>query len=123
MFALKKFITPFLLPPGIFVLILVGYGFWCCRRRRYGAGLVTLLLGAFLWLSATVPVGSLLMRGLEGSLTIPRPLRGDVIILLGGGINGRRCIVRQRPCMSTWGCSGTGCPGSIAGIRCMVPAI
>ncbi len=88
MFALKKLIAPFLLPPGIFVFILVGYGFWCCRRRRYGAGLVTLLLGAFLWLLATAPVGSLLMRGLEGRLTIPRPLRGDVIILLGGGING-----------------------------------
>ena len=88
MFALKKFITPFLLPPGIVVLILVGYGVRCCRRRRYGTGCMILLPGVVLWLLATVPVSSMLMRGLEERVAIPRPLRGDVIILLGGGING-----------------------------------
>ena len=88
MFALKKILTPFLLPPGIFVLFLSGYACWCYRRRRYGACLVNLLLATFLWLLASGPVCKLLMGGLERSMTIPQPLRGDVIILLGGGVDG-----------------------------------
>lgn len=88
MFALKKILTPFLLPPGIFVLILFGYGCWCGRRRRYGAALINLLLALSLWLLSTGPVCALLMGGLERGLTIPHPLQGDVIILLGGGVEG-----------------------------------
>ncbi len=88
MFALKKILTPFLLPPGIFVLFLAGYGCWCYRRRRYGSALLHLLLATSLWLLATGPVCTLLMGGLERGLVIPKPLQGDVIILLGGGVDG-----------------------------------
>lgn len=87
MFALKKLVAPFLLPPGIFVIMLLLLGIWCWRRRQRGAAFLAVLLGAALWAVSANPVSQLLNRGLEKGLGIPDSLNGDVIILLGGGIN------------------------------------
>lgn len=85
MFMLKKMITPFLLPPGIFIFILLVSGLWLLKKS-WKVGLVNIVLGFFLWFISISPVGDALMRGLEADLTIPENPRGDVIILLGGGI-------------------------------------
>jgi uncharacterized SAM-binding protein YcdF (DUF218 family) len=84
MFAFKKLITPFLLPPGIFIAILIVSGLFFLRKSRK-AGVLCIVVGAALWLLSANPVSDALMRGLEAGLTIPANPRGDVIILLGGG--------------------------------------
>lgn len=87
MFTLKKIITPFFLPPGIFVVLLCVSGIWLVRRKCGKAGLLNLMLALLLWLCSSGPVANGLMAGLERGQEIPASLTGDVIILLGGGIH------------------------------------
>ena len=87
MFFVKKLVSPFLLPPGIFIVLLLGLATLLWRKRRRGTALLNFLLGILLWSVASAPVADRLLQGLEKGLTIPRPLQGDVIVLLGGGIN------------------------------------
>jgi uncharacterized SAM-binding protein YcdF (DUF218 family) len=87
LFTLKKLISLILLPPGIFVAILIASGFHFWRKRKGAPALVVILMGLALWVMSSPPVAGTLMRSLEKGLSIPKPLRGDVIILLGGGIN------------------------------------
>src|SRR5512139_2178606 len=85
MFVFKKAITPFLLPPGLFIVILILWGFWLFKKS-WKAGLVNIMIGIFLWCASISPVSDVLMRGLETGLTMPKNPSGDVIILLGGGV-------------------------------------
>lgn len=85
MFAIKKAITPFILPPGLFIALLIFLGLWALRRKNWMAALSTLGVGLGLWLAATLPVANMLMRPLEADLIIPAYANADVIILLGGG--------------------------------------
>ncbi len=87
MFALKKIIASCLLPPGSFIVILLASTLWFWHRRRRGVALYCLSLGLTIWAFATVPISQRLSLGLEKGLAIPRPLQGDVIILLGGGVH------------------------------------
>ena len=89
LFALKKFITPFIIPPGIIVVLLFLTGIWLCLRKTLRGGLACMSLAIMLWLLATAPVAELLVRPLERGFSIPRSPRGDVIVLLGGGIHDR----------------------------------
>lgn len=86
MFMLKKIVTPFVLPPGIFILFLVVLGITMTFSRRWRIGLMNLALGLALWALASAPVANSLMRGLEAEFSIPSDPAGDVIILLGSGI-------------------------------------
>ena len=88
MFLFKKVVSAFLLPPGCFVVVLVGGGFWFIFRKQRACGIFAVAVGILLWCASIVPVSNYLMRGLESGMTIPRVLQGDVIILLGGGANG-----------------------------------
>ena len=85
LFILKKFITPFLLPPGIFVVLLFLSGIWLCTKKTVRGGFFNMMLAILLWLLSTTPVASLLMQPLEQGAGIPRTLQGDVVVLLGGG--------------------------------------
>lgn len=84
MFIFKKLITPFLLPPGIFIAILTVSGLFFLRKSRR-AGCLCIVVGVAIWLSSISPVSDVLMKGLEAGLTIPKDPKGDVIVLLGGG--------------------------------------
>jgi uncharacterized SAM-binding protein YcdF (DUF218 family) len=86
MFMFKKIVTHFLLPPGIFAVALLATGAWFLIRRNRAAGFTNIALGVALWLLTIAPVSSALMSGLETGLRLPANPRGDVIILLGGGI-------------------------------------
>jgi uncharacterized SAM-binding protein YcdF (DUF218 family) len=86
MFALKKTITPFILPPGIFILAIVFIALLMIYRKRWKLGLANLMVGMMLWALSTVPVATFLIHGLELDHPIPSNLSGDVIILLGGGM-------------------------------------
>lgn len=84
MFAFKKLITPFLLPPGVFIAILMVSGIIFLRKSRK-AGVLCVVIGAAFWLFSIAPVSDALMKGLEAGLTVPVNPQGDVIVLLGGG--------------------------------------
>ncbi|BBO84326.1 hypothetical protein DSCO28_48920 [Desulfosarcina ovata subsp. sediminis] len=86
MFILKKVIAPFILPPGIFILMIVGMGLVLTFSRRWRIGLINLAIGLSLWALCLGPVANFLMRGLEAEFSIPSDPIGDVVILLGGGI-------------------------------------
>ena len=87
MFALKKVIASFLLPPGIFIVLLAVAGIWSWRRHQRLCALVNIAMALIVWGLSAGPIPEALMHGLEAGLTIPAHARGDVIILLGGGLN------------------------------------
>ena len=86
MFTLKKILTPFLLPPGFFILAVVLVSFLMGYRKRWKLALINLTVGLMLWALSTGPVANFLIQGLESDFSIPENPSGDVIILLGGGI-------------------------------------
>lgn len=86
MFELKKIITAFLVPPGLFVLLLTSSGIWFLIKKSAKEGLVTVLLGGLVWSLSISPVSNAALMGLESGYAIPQNPGGDVIILLGGGI-------------------------------------
>ncbi|OGD29575.1 MAG: hypothetical protein A2Y56_11890 [Candidatus Aminicenantes bacterium RBG_13_63_10] len=83
-FALKKLLAAFLLPPGLIVtlLLLASFLFW--RKKIKAAAFINLALGLVVWVFCLNPVSDALVRGLEKGL--PRPsLQGtDVVIVLSG---------------------------------------
>lgn len=56
------------------------------RRRNYPAGMFCIVAGLFMWGFSTAPVADRLIGPLEAAYDIPRSLKGDVVVLLGGGI-------------------------------------
>ena len=86
MFIFKNLITPFLLPPGIFISILIPTGAWFLYKKKWKAGIVTLVFGGFAWALSMAPVSDTMIRGLEYEYRIPKNVKGDVIILLGHGV-------------------------------------
>lgn len=100
MFILKKLVTPFLLPPGIFILVMIAIGCAVFRKKYRWAGIGLLSIAALLWMVSTGPFANFMMSGLESGLTIPDQPEADVIIVLGGG------LYQGSPDFS-----GTGAPG------------
>jgi uncharacterized SAM-binding protein YcdF (DUF218 family) len=86
LYLLKKIITPFLLLPGLFVLLFLLAGLRSLWRGRPGRGLALALIAAALWIPATPPMADKLLRPLEAGLTIPENPEGDVIIMMGGAV-------------------------------------
>lgn len=84
-FVLKKLFTPFFLPPGIFVLLLIVVGLVSLTRRHWRMGLLNLLIAIGLYSLSISPVATYLTRGLEREFHFPPQIKGDVIVLLGGG--------------------------------------
>lgn len=85
MFILKKILTSFLLPPGIFIIALLFIGAWFLFKKRWKLGIVNCLIGCLMWVFSISPVSNALLRGFEIGTHIPKNPQGDVIILLGGG--------------------------------------
>ncbi len=87
MFMLKYALIPFLLPPGIFITLLILSGLWLLIKKNRVAGLANCIIGLFMWSLTTTPVSNAMMRKLESCFSVPANPRGDVIILLGGGVS------------------------------------
>lgn len=86
MFVIKKIVSAFLLPPGVFVLLLTLAGVILLVRKKHAGGILNLALAGVIWALATAPVADKIMAPLEKPYAeIKRPA-GDVIVLLGGGI-------------------------------------
>ena len=86
MFFLKRLVTPFILPPGFFILVLILSGVLFIFWHRRKIGIFNLTIGLLFWMCCTAPFSNFLMRSLESEFHIPKNVKGDVIILLGGGI-------------------------------------
>lgn len=81
---LIKFAYSFVLPPGIFVILLLGMVVWLWKSSRRPA-VVLLAVSLLLYLSMTSVVSDLLIGSLERQYTQPSAVEGDVIVILGGG--------------------------------------
>lgn len=79
-----KFAYSFILPPGIFVILLLGMVVWLWKSSRRPA-VVLLAVSLLLYLSMTPVVSDLLIGSLERQYTQPSAVEGDVIVILGGG--------------------------------------
>jgi uncharacterized SAM-binding protein YcdF (DUF218 family) len=86
MFTIKKVLTPFLLPPGIFIISIILAGVWFLQKKNWRIGIVALVFGCFAWAFSISPVSDAMIRSLETEYSIPQKPSGDVIILLGRGV-------------------------------------
>jgi uncharacterized SAM-binding protein YcdF (DUF218 family) len=86
MFFLKKLVTPFILPPGIFILALIFSGVLLIFLKRRKIGIFNLILGLLLWVFSSGLFSNYLIGNLESEFDLPANATGDCIILLGGGI-------------------------------------
>ncbi|AAC07762.1 YdcF family protein [Aquifex aeolicus] len=88
MFFLKKLISYFILPPGIYVIAFLFISFLSKGKflRRFA-----LLCALSLYLISVEPIKDLLIYPLENYYKKPEVLKGDAIVVLGGGVynNGR----------------------------------
>jgi uncharacterized SAM-binding protein YcdF (DUF218 family) len=82
MFVIKKLISPFLAPPGIFIVAILSSGLWLFFKKKNKLGILNIILSGLMWLLSIQPVSDLLLRGLESGLQIPQNPKGDVLILL-----------------------------------------
>ncbi|WP_340024015.1 YdcF family protein [Paenibacillus sp. FSL K6-1096] len=80
-----KFVYSFVLPPGLFVILLLGMAVWLWRLRSRRPALVLLGITLLLYLSMTPVVSDLLIGSLERKYAQPSAPEGDVIVVLGGG--------------------------------------
>lgn len=102
MFILKKIITPFLLPPGIIILLLLFFGILAIRRKNKLALGICFLNAVLIWSLSIPPIADSLIQGLEDGLVIPEKIEGDVIVMLGGN------VYAQAPDLSGQGVPGDG---------------
>lgn len=80
-----KFIyNNFLLPPGLFIILLLLLALRLFRKQSQAAKIL-LGLTFFFYLSTTLWLGDFLIHSLEKDYNPPAQIQGDVIIMLGGG--------------------------------------
>ncbi len=84
LYVLKVIYATFLIPPGIFLVLLLALVIRLYRRQRQSA-LLLLSFTIFFYLCTIPAVADPVVRSLEARYTPPTVFSGDVIILLGGG--------------------------------------
>jgi len=83
MFFLKKVLTYAILPPGIYIILFLILG---ASLRKHRVLRLLALQGALtMYLISIEPFKDLLFYPLERGFSIPERVRGDVIVVLGGG--------------------------------------
>lgn len=87
MYIFKKLITAFILPPGFFILVTLVAGAALLTFKRRINGICLVFLGMMMWGLSITPVTDLLLMGLIRDIQPESYLpEGDVIVLLGGGV-------------------------------------
>ena len=87
MFLLKKMVEAFILPPGIFIVVFISLGIVQSLRKRWPASIFIWLVSIAAWVTSIAPFTDTLMGHLESGISIPSHPAGDVIVVLGAGIN------------------------------------
>ena len=86
MIYILKFGAAWILPPGIFVLAMLGLAVYLWKRRHQSrAAMLLCALAAMLYLLSIGAVSDRLMGELERTYPVPEVPQGDVIVMLGGG--------------------------------------
>ena len=75
------------MPPGIFILIFISLGIVQSFRKKWLMSFFICLVGLTAWVISTAPFTDRLMSHLESGISIPSHPAGDVIVVLGAGIN------------------------------------
>ncbi len=84
LFILKKIVAAFLVPPGLFITLLLAAGILLWRRKARRTALFLLALALVIWGLSAPPVSDLLTRGLETGLPEPRLTEADIVVVLSG---------------------------------------
>ncbi len=84
LFVLKKLAAAFLLPPGLFVTLILVSGILVWRKKARKTAVFLLVLAVVIWGLSLAPVSDFLIRGLESDLPHPRVEEADVVIVLSG---------------------------------------
>lgn len=85
LYTIKFIYMTFIMPPGIFIIGLLGLTYYSYRRQQRD---MTKVLGTFtllFYLATTSLVGDMAIRSLEARYQPPASVSGDVIVVLGGG--------------------------------------
>jgi len=85
MFIIKKILTPFLIPPGIFVALALCLAAWQCRKNRKQAA-AWAGFALLMWAAAAAPIGNMVLAGLEYSYLPPEEVKADAVVVLSAGI-------------------------------------
>ena len=86
MFPPLKLITPFILPPVSFILLLLVSGTVIALRYRRKVCILNIAVSIILWVFSSAQFAYYLIAGLESGFHLGKHIQGDVIFLLGGGI-------------------------------------
>ena len=100
MYMIKRIIEAFASPPGLYVIILLVAGAIFFRSRMRKPAWFCLVMSAFIWVVSTMAFSNMVFGWLEGPYEKLPDTDGDVIILLGGGVND-----------SAFDITGKGAPG------------
>jgi len=84
MFFLKKLATSFILPPGFFIIIFLLI-FILVKKNKL-LRFISIVMAFFIYSISIEPIKDFLIIPLEKSYSQPSELKGDVIVILGGGI-------------------------------------
>ncbi|RJQ64972.1 MAG: YdcF family protein [Desulfobacteraceae bacterium] len=86
MFIVKKITSSFILPPGIFIVILFVLGAILVIKKYRKIGGSIFSIAVFMWLFSIAPTADILLSNLESGFYQDGGVKGDVIILLGGAL-------------------------------------
>ncbi len=87
MFFVKKIISYFILPPGLIIVIFLII--YLLSKRRFFVKYISLFSALFLYAISIEPVKDLLLIPLEDAYKRPKYLKGDIVVVLGGGTYNR----------------------------------
>ena len=83
MFFFKKLLSYFILPPGIFLIVFLVIAI--LSKKNKSVRILSLSSALFIYILSIEPTKDLLYKPLETAYAIPSELKGDAIVILGGG--------------------------------------
>ncbi len=86
MFIFKKILTPFLIPPGLFIAIIIILGIWFFYKNQKKIAYICISISMVFWFSSIRPVTDIFLSNLEYKIDLPKTFSADVVIVLGGGM-------------------------------------
>lgn len=87
MLVLKKIFASIVLPPGFFIIVLIGSGLWLFKQKQRKAGVINFIIAGLVWGLSISPVSNTMLKLLESDFYFSKAAHGDVIILLGERID------------------------------------